>query len=97
MGWPHLLARALSSAEAGEEDHAAASLTTVQLIATAFGAAITGVVTSMAGIHETGNVASTKHAAWVLFVAFAVLPLLTLTIVRTYFLKQDVRRDTDVV
>lgn len=95
MGWPHLLARALSAAEAGEEDHAAASLTTIQLIATAFGAAITGVVTSLAGIHETENLANTKHAAWVLFVVFAALPLLTLLIVRTYFLKEGERRDID--
>lgn len=88
MGWPHLLARALSSAKAGEEDHAAASLTTIQLIATAFGAAVTGVVTSLSGIHATGDLASTKEAAWVLFAVFALLPLLTLWVVRKYFLRQ---------
>ncbi len=92
MGWPHLLARALSSANAGEEDHAAASLTTIQLIATAFGAAVTGVVTSMAGIHETANLARTKDAAWILFAVFALLPLLTLWVVRRYFLKQNRER-----
>src|SRR5690606_10951824 len=38
IGWPHLLSRVLSSAEKGDEDQASSSITTVQLIATAFGA-----------------------------------------------------------
>lgn len=88
MGWPHLLTRALSSAPAGEEDHAAASITTIQLIATAFGAAFTGLVTTLSGINNVTDLASTKQSAFVLFAIFSLLPLVTLYIVRRYMSKQ---------
>lgn len=87
MGWPHLLAKALSSARKGEEDHAAASLTTIQLIATAFGAALSGLITALAGINDVAEIASTKHAAFTLFATFAICPLTALFVVNRYLTK----------
>lgn len=88
MGWPHLLTKALSSAMKGEEDQAAASLTTIQLIATAFGAAFTGLITTLAGINNVTEIASTQNAAFVLFSIFALSPLMTLVVVRKYLTKR---------
>ena len=89
MGWPHLLTKALSSAMKGEEDQAAASLTTVQLIATAFGAAFTGLITALAGINNVAEIENVKNAAFVLFSVFAISPLMTLFIVRKYLTKTN--------
>jgi MFS family permease len=48
----HLVARAMDSAAAGEQRSTAAALTSVRSIGTAFGAAIAGVVASMAGLGD---------------------------------------------
>jgi MFS family permease len=88
MGWPHFLTKALSSAMMGEEDQAAASLTAVQLIATAFGAAFTGLITTLAGINNIAEIEGAKNAAFFLFSIFAFLPLMTLLVVRKYLAKK---------
>src|SRR5690606_15641606 len=51
LGWPHLLTLVLSSAKKGDEDQASTSITSIQLIATAFGTAFAGIITNLAGIN----------------------------------------------
>lgn len=91
MGWPHLLTKALSSAMKGEEDQASASLTTIQLIATAFGAAFTGLITALAGINGVNTIAGAKTAAFFLFAIFAISPIMALLIIRKHLAKQKTK------
>ncbi|WP_137933052.1 MFS transporter [Mesorhizobium comanense] len=74
--WPHLMTRAFKAALPGEEELAGASLTTIQLFATALGAALAGMVANAGGLVDPGGVAGTAGAARWLFGAFAVVPLL---------------------
>jgi len=83
IGWPHLLTAILKAARADEQDLASASMTTVQLLATATGAALAGLVTNLAGLAHPGGATGTSHAALWLFAGFAVTPALaTLTALR---------------
>ncbi|MEG1628980.1 MFS transporter [Pseudomonas sp.] len=82
LGWPHLLTRVLSAARPGEENLASASITTVQLYATALAAALAGVASNSAGLVEPGGVVGAQHAATWLFGVFTLAPLLTLLLVR---------------
>jgi len=88
IGWPHLLARVLSSADIGDEDQASSSITTVQLIATAFGAAFTGIVTNLAGINDLDGVSGAQNAAFWLFISYAIAPIFSLLIIRKYVIKR---------
>lgn len=72
MGWPHMLARVFSAAPAGQENLASASITTVQLYATALGAALAGLTTNAAGLVEPGGVPGTASAAFWLFSLFSL-------------------------
>ncbi|QBF27327.1 MFS transporter [Pseudomonas tructae] len=78
LGWPHLLTRVLSAARPGEENLASASITTVQLYATALAAALAGLVSNSAGLVEPGGIAGAQQAASWLFAVFAVAPLLAM-------------------
>lgn len=80
MGWPHLLTSVFARAPAGEEELASASVTTVQLMATAFGASIAGLVSNMGGITEPGGVIGAQNASLLLYGIFSVAPLLALVI-----------------
>lgn len=82
LAWPHLLTRVLQLAPEGEEAVASASLTTVQLFATAAGAALAGMVVNLAGLTSPGGAAGTAAAALWLFGVFSVAPLLCLFTVR---------------
>ncbi|MBU9170212.1 MFS transporter [Burkholderia gladioli] len=82
MGWPHLLTQVLTRAPAGQEDLASASLTTVQLYATAIGSALAGLVANLGGFTEPGGLAGARQAAMWLFAAFAIAPLLAAILVR---------------
>jgi len=82
LAWPHLLTRVLQLAPEGEEAVASASLTTVQLFATAAGAALAGMVVNLAGLTSPGGAAGTAAAALWLFSVFSVAPLLCLFTVR---------------
>ncbi len=75
LAWPHLLTRIFQVAPAGEQDLASASITTVQLFATALGAALAGMVANLAGLTDPGGVAGTANAASWLFGVFALAPL----------------------
>ncbi|SHZ38528.1 Possible drug efflux membrane protein [Mycobacteroides abscessus subsp. bolletii] len=68
MAWPHLAAAAMSASDDGSESGTgAAAISTVQLIAGAFGAGLAGVLVNLGG--------SARHGAQLLFVGFAVLVL----------------------
>jgi MFS family permease len=82
MGMPHLMAKILSSAPSDEGNLAAYSLTTVQLFATAIGAALAGMVTSLAGLADPGGLPGAANAAQWLFICFAAAPLLAFFTVR---------------
>ena len=72
--WPHLLARVLVVAPEGEEDKASSGITTLQLFATALGAALAGMVANAKGFDGSGAVAGAKDAAVWLFASFALAP-----------------------
>lgn len=78
MGWPHLLTKVFSLAPKGEEDLTASSVTTLQLIATSFGAALAGLVTNLGGITDTTSLEGVTHASIYLYFSFALAPLLAL-------------------
>lgn len=78
LGWPHLLTRVLKVAPNDEQDLASASITTVQLFATAVGAALAGMVANLGGLTHPGGVAGTSGAAFWVFAVFALAPLAAL-------------------
>lgn len=80
MGWPHLLTRVFSLAPKGEEALTSASVTTVQLMATTFGAALAGLVVNMGGINQSGGVTGAEQASFALYGVFALAPFLALLI-----------------
>ncbi|TCW85853.1 MFS transporter [Burkholderia sp. SRS-46] len=82
VGWPHLLTHVLTNAPAGQEDLASTSITTVQLYATAIGAALAGLVANLAGFSTPGGLAGAQHAAAWLFAVFAAAPLLAALVAR---------------
>jgi len=82
MGMPHLMAKILSSAHPDEGSLAAYSLTTVQLFATAIGAALAGMATSLAGLADPGGLPGAANAAQWLFICFAAAPILAFFAVR---------------
>jgi len=88
MAWPHLLTRVFQVAPTGEQGMAAASITTVQLFATALGAALAGMVANVAGLTDPGGIAGTANAAVWLFGLFAFAPILAIftavRVVRVY-------------
>jgi MFS family permease len=76
MGWAHLASRVLAVAPEGERDLAAASISTVQLLATAFGSALTGMVANVAGLSDPSPVDGAANAALWLFAVFTAAPAL---------------------
>ncbi|MBS7811508.1 MFS transporter [Roseococcus pinisoli] len=78
LAWPHLLTGVLKAARPSEQELAGASITTVQLFATAIGAALAGMVVNAGGLIEPGGVAGTANAALWLFGAFALPPAIGL-------------------
>ena len=82
MAWPHLLTGVLKAAEPNEQELAAASITTIQLFATAIGAALAGMVANAGGLIDPGGVPGTANAARWLFWVFAFAPLLCVVTAR---------------
>ena len=72
--WPHLTTRIFREADPAEQDAAAAAVTTVQLLATALGAAFAGLVVNSAGMTSEVGSAGAPAAAFWLFVAFLPAP-----------------------
>jgi len=79
LAWPHLLTRVLHVAPGDEQNLAASAITTIQLFATALGAAVAGMIANLAGLTEPGGVAGTAAAYW-LFLLFAIAPLLAIPV-----------------
>ena len=75
MGWPHLLTKVFSLSPLGEENLTSSSVTTVQLIATSFGAALAGLITNLGGLTNPGGVAGAVTASFYLYGIFALAPL----------------------
>lgn len=74
--WPHLLTRVFKNAPPGEENIAAAAITTLQLYAIALGASVAGMVTNAAGFSNPGGLLGAQLAALALFAVFACAPAL---------------------
>ena len=71
MCWPQLATRVFSGAAAGEQALAAASITTVVMVANAFGASLGGMVTNLAGMARGGAIGARPAAAWLFAMAIA--------------------------
>ncbi len=82
MCWPHLGTGVFSLAAEGEQALAAASITTVVMVANAFGSALGGMLTNLAGLTAPGGAAGAAHAAAWLFGVAAVAPLLAVAVMR---------------
>lgn len=82
IAFPHLSARVLGAGRADEAELAASSIMTVQLCATAFGAALAGLIVNVAGQPAAGSSAIDLQAAsrW-LFTSFALAPALCLALI----------------
>lgn len=80
LAWPHIVTGVFRFAPDGQQDLATAGITTVQLFATAFGAAAAGMVVNLAGLTEPGGIAGAQSAALWLFAAFAAAPVLCLVL-----------------
>ncbi|MDH5827120.1 MFS transporter [Sphingobacterium faecium] len=80
LGWPHLLTNVFAMAPEGEEELTSTSVTTVQLMATAFGASLAGLVSNMGGINEPGGIIGAQSASLLLYGVFSIAPLLGITI-----------------
>jgi len=78
LGWPHLLARVLDVTPEEDQDAAATSISTVQLFATALGAALAGMLANLGGLNIPGGIEGASNAAWVMFSVLAVAPLLAI-------------------
>lgn len=75
ISWPHVSARLLQAAPAGEGDLTTASISMVQLFASGLGAAIAGVIVNAAGLASHPSVDATIAASNWLFGLFVVVPL----------------------
>ncbi len=69
--WPLLGAGVFGAAPPGEQALAAASITTVVMLASAFGSALGGMVTNLAGMAEGGAAGAAPSAAWLFTLAMA--------------------------
>ncbi|WP_374449878.1 MFS transporter, partial [Stella sp.] len=74
FAWPHLLTRAMTVASEAERSLASSSISTVQLVTSAFASALAGVVANLGGIIEPGGAAGAASAAFWLFATFTLGP-----------------------
>jgi MFS family permease len=82
MAWPHLGARVFGFAQEADRDLAGASITMVVMVGAAFGAALGGLVTNLAGLTDPGGPAGAAAAAAWLFGGFMAAPLLAALAIR---------------
>ncbi|MBW3519196.1 hypothetical protein [Flavobacterium sp. NKUCC04_CG] len=86
--WPHLLTRVLQTSRTEEADLAAASITIIQLLATAVGTALVGLTVNIFGITQ-GDLTHTVSAANGLLWIFMLIPFAAIAII--YFVKPKER------
>ncbi|HCH49497.1 MAG TPA: MFS transporter [Proteus sp.] len=77
FGWPHLLTRILQAAAEEDKDIAGASITTVQLFATALGSAFAGMIVNLNGFNS-GTAEGLSSSASALFLFLALAPLVAI-------------------
>ena len=77
FGWPHLLTRILQVAAPEDKEVAAASITTVQLFATALGAALAGMIVNVNGFND-GTLTGVMSSAYWLMMLLAIAPLIAI-------------------
>ena len=82
IAWPHLGPRIFAHAAESEKDIAAASITIVLMTTYAFGSALGGVVTNLAGIADPGGAPGASDAAGWLFTIFTLPPVLAAVLIR---------------
>jgi MFS family permease len=82
LTWPHLGARVFGFAEEADRELAGASITMVVMVGGAFGSALAGMVTNLAGLSTPGGVAGAHAAAAWLFGLFILAPLLAAAAIR---------------
>ncbi|ALE03717.1 MFS transporter [Bartonella ancashensis] len=70
IAWPHLLTRILQCAQDKDVFRASESLTSIQLLSAAVGAAVAGAITNLAGLFNPGGIEGTVSAAKALFTIF---------------------------
>ncbi|WP_207767586.1 MFS transporter [Arthrobacter glacialis] len=78
MAWPHLTTMVLQFVPDEDQGLAGSSVTTVQLTATAFGSAIAGAITNVAGFADTNSIVGVQTAAQWLFGIFTLAALIAL-------------------
>ncbi|MFP1132823.1 MFS transporter [Asticcacaulis sp. W401b] len=83
LAYPHLSAMVLRVAPPDEADNAASSIMTVQLCATAFGAALAGLAVNLAGGSTSSGGIDVANAARWLFITVAVAPAFCLLIMNS--------------
>lgn len=88
MGWPHLLTRVLQTSVSQEADLASASITIIQLLATAIGTALVGLTVNLFGI-TGGQLSDAVGAAEGLLWIFIAVPIAALCML--YFVKHESR------
>jgi MFS family permease len=81
VAWPHLVTNVFKDTPVSDQGLAAGSITTVQLYATAFGAAAAGMVANLGGFSDPGGAEGAASAALWLFGAFLLAPALGLVAV----------------
>lgn len=92
--WPHLTTQIYKTSPAGETDLAAGAITTVQMFATAFGAALAGLTVNAAGLVEPGGAEGISAAAFWMCLLFLLAPALA-GLCALQFLKHNAQRQTD--
>ncbi|MGJ0627869.1 MFS transporter [Xenorhabdus bovienii] len=78
FGWPHIVTRILQVSADSDKDIAGASITIVQLSASAFGSALAGMTVNVFGFYQPGGVSGASSSSYWLFLFFAITPLLAL-------------------
>ena len=76
LAFPHLAAGVLQTAPSDEQDLAGSSIMTVQLCATALGAALAGLTVNVAGLPTGGGELDAANAARWLFIVVSLAPAL---------------------
>jgi len=75
LAWPHLGAEVFTFAPEGEKHLAATSITVVIMVANAFGTALGGMVTNLAGMTVPGGLTGAARSATWLFGTYILAPL----------------------
>lgn len=92
--WPHLTTQIYKSSPTGEADLAAGAITTVQMFATALGAALVGLTVNTAGLVDPGGPEGISAAAFWMCLLFLLAPAAA-AFFANQFLKRNSERSFD--